>query len=111
MVAAPVLAAVIGVAGAILAFVFPAAADHRTLWITGATAFLVQLLTFAMTRLAGQQNVMAAWGVGAIVRLLTIAVFALALVKPLGLVLTPALVGLATFFFLSTLAEPLLLKL
>lgn len=109
--AAPVLAAVIVIAGGVLAIVFPGAADRRTLWVTGATAFVIQLLTFAIARLAGQRNIMAAWGVGAIVRLLTIAVFALALVNPLGLVLTPALVGLATFFFLSTLAEPLLLKL
>jgi hypothetical protein len=37
-------------------------------------------------------------------------VYALVVVQALGLSATPALVSLATFFFLSTLVEPLLLN-
>jgi hypothetical protein len=39
-----------------------------------------------------------------------LAIYALIGVKVLGLELTPALVSLAAFFFVSTLAEPVLLK-
>jgi hypothetical protein len=37
-------------------------------------------------------------------------VYALVIVPALGVLATPALLSLATFFFLSTLVEPLLLN-
>jgi hypothetical protein len=43
-------------------------------------------------------------------RFLTLAVYALLVVKALGLAQAPALLSLAGFFFVTTLVEPLLLK-
>jgi len=55
-------------------------------------------------------NVFPAWGLGMLLRLGALAVMGFWLVKVLGLRSEPALISLATFFFVTTLIEPLLLK-
>jgi hypothetical protein len=49
-------------------------------------------------------------GTGAILRLLTLVVYAILVAKVFMLPLVAALISLAAFFFLSTLLEPLLIK-
>ena len=75
-----------------------------------ALAFAVQVIAGAIVKLSAKTNVIAGWGVGAVIRFLVLAVYALVFVKALGLPSTAALVSLAAFFFVSTLLEPLLLK-
>ena len=70
----------------------------------------VQVLSFAIVKLSAKTNVMAGWGVGAILRFVVLGVYALVVVKALGLHSGAALLSLVAFFFLSTLLEPLLLK-
>jgi hypothetical protein len=82
----------------------------RAVWTSAAVAFGVQVLAFAIVKLSAKTNVMAGWGVGAILRFAVLAVYALVVVKALGLPSGAALLSLAAFFFLSTLLEPLLLK-
>ena len=53
---------------------------------------------------------MARMGVGALLRLLTLVVYALLAAKVFTMPLVAALISLAAFFFLSTLIEPLLIK-
>jgi hypothetical protein len=69
-------------------------------------AAVVQVAAFAVTKSMIPRNVIAGWGVGSLVRFLTLFVYALLAVKVLGL----ALISLAVFFFLSTLLEPLFLR-
>ena len=83
---------------------------HRAIRISAVTAFVVQLFTFAIARLVSERNVIAGWGLGALLRLVTLAVYGLVMVKALGLPAAAALISLATFLFVSTLVEPLLLK-
>lgn len=97
--------------GLFLGTVFQSPSEHRTLVVTGVVAFVVQVVAFAIARRSAPSNLIAGWGVGVALRMIVLAVFALVLVKPLGLVSTAALVGLATYFFVSTLVEPLLLRL
>ena len=78
--------------------------------VSAAVAIVVQLAAFPLGRLAGVNNVMARMGTGAILRLLTIVVYALLVAKVLMLPLPAALVSMAAFFFLTTLIEPLLIK-
>jgi hypothetical protein len=47
---------------------------------------------------------------GTLVRFVVFVLYALLFVKTFGLALTPALMSLALFLFLSTLVEPLLLN-
>jgi hypothetical protein len=76
----------------------------------GWVALGVQVLTFAIVRLVGHEQVIAAWGLGVLVRFAVVAVWAFLLVPALGLAATPALIALVSFFFVSTVVEPLFLN-
>jgi hypothetical protein len=89
---------------------FNAPGDARAIWTSAGVAFSVQVLAFAIVKLSAKTNVIAGWGVGAILRFLVLGVYALVFVDALGLPSTAALVSLVAFFFVSTLIEPLLLK-
>ena len=94
----------------LMTFGFNAPGDSRAIWTSAAVAFSVQVIAFVIVKLAAKTNVIAAWGVGAILRFLVLGVYALVFVDALGLPSAAALVSLAAFFFVSTLIEPLLLK-
>jgi len=53
--------------------------------------------------------VIGAWGLSALLRFAALAAYALSL-KALALPAEPALISLVTFFFVTTLAEPWLLR-
>ena len=102
-----------------LSATLPAKVDRKTetttksisaIWTSGAIAIGVQLIAGAIVKLSAKTNVIAGWGVGAIIRFAVLALYALVIVKALGLPSAAALVSLAAFFFVSTLLEPLLLK-
>ena len=84
-------------------------ADHAVT-VSAGVALVVQLLGFALLRLTERKHRIAAWGLGALIRFLVLGVYALVVVKAMGLAPAPALLSLAVFFFLSTLVEPLLLN-
>ncbi|HMS03830.1 MAG TPA: hypothetical protein PKE51_12695 [Gemmatimonadaceae bacterium] len=89
---------------------FRAPGDLAALMAAGWVALGVQVLTFAIVRLVGHENVIAAWGVGVLVRFAVVMLWALLLVPAFGLAETPALIGLVGFFFVSTVIEPLFLN-
>lgn len=93
-----------------LMYAFRTAADAHSIVVSAAIAYVVQLVSFVIARSWVASNVVAGWGLGMLIRFFVLAVYALIGVKVLGLELTPALVSLAAFFFVSTLAEPVLLK-
>ena len=55
-------------------------------------------------------NPFAGWGMAMLLRFATLAIYGFLVVERLGLPSTAALLSLATFFFVSTLVEPPLLK-
>jgi len=101
---------VVLVVGGLLALVFRGPGDAGAIALSGAVAVVVQMAAFVLGRLAGTGNVMARMGTGAILRLLTLVVYAILAAKVLMLPLVAALVSLAAFYFLTTLIEPLLIK-
>jgi hypothetical protein len=102
---------IVVVAGGVLSLLFAAPAERRAIWISAAVAVMVQALVFVgVQRGVRGGNVIAAWGAGAIARIVVLAVYALVIVKAVALPSAAALVSLATFFFLSTLVEPLFLE-
>jgi hypothetical protein len=108
---AVVALAVVVVAGLVLMRVWPTDEAAHAIRVSAAVALVVQLFSFGIMRLArASQNTIAAWGLGALLRAAVLGIYALVLVKSLGLAGTPAVVSLALFFFLSTLVEPLLLN-
>jgi hypothetical protein len=96
--------------GWMLMYAFPTAADAHAIVVSAVIAYVVQLVSFAVARQWAATNVIAGWGLGMLLRFFVLAMYALIGAKVVGLQLTPALVSLAVFFFVSTLAEPVLLK-
>ena len=107
---AAVGALVIAITGGVLAFVYGEADERHAIVISGVVAFVVQLVSFAILQLTAEKNLIAGWGLGAIIRFLVFVVYALVIVKSLGLPSSAALISMAVFLFASTLVEPLFLK-
>jgi hypothetical protein len=102
--------AVVLMVGALLSVAFRGPGDAGAIWLSAAIAIAVQLSASSLARLAGANNLMARMGTGALLRLLTVVVYAILAAKVIGLPLVAALISLAVFLFLSTLIEPLLIK-
>ena len=101
---------VVLVAAMLFTLVFRGAAAWRAVWIAAAVAWTVQLVGFALVRLAPPSRLLTAWSGAAALRFVTLIGFAFLVVKPYGLPATAALLSLATFLFLSTLIETRFLK-
>ena len=102
--------AIIGLGALGLSMFWPAAADHRAIHAAAMLALAVQLVAFALARLARKRNVFAGWGLGVVLRFVVLSVFALIVVRRMGLPPEPAIISLALFLFTTTLVEPLFLK-
>lgn len=70
---------------------------------------VVQLVAWRMLRRFGRGRMLAAWSAGAFLRVLALVVYAWVVVPALGLSLAPALLSLVSVFFVTTLAESVLL--
>ncbi len=107
---AGIAAVVIAVTGAGFAAIFPGPGERLAVEVSAVTALVVQVVAFAVAwRLRGW-NLVGAWGLGAAIRFVAIVVYAFVGLRIWALDPTPALLSLVTFFFLSTLAEPWLLR-
>ena len=91
-------------------FVWTDSASQHAIVVSAWVAFSVQILTFSICKLVAQQNVIAGWGIGTLLRFVTVGVWAFLGIKALGLTPTPALMSLVTFCFASTVIEPLFLN-
>ncbi|MCY7378432.1 MAG: hypothetical protein LH467_03720 [Gemmatimonadaceae bacterium] len=93
----------------LLALVFRDEAGRRAvLWSAGIAA-AVQVVAFGAARLAPPAKVFKVWAGGAALRMLTLVVHALLLLKPLGLQPMAALLSLAALLFVTTVLESWLL--
>jgi hypothetical protein len=98
------------VLGLLFTLAFRGPGDAAVIWLSAGIAIAVQLAASRLGHAVGRNNnLMARMGTGAILRLLTILVWAVLVAKVFLLPLTAALVSMAAFFFLTTLVEPLLI--
>lgn len=104
-------ACVIGVAlmGAV-AWSFVSAQGRNALLVSGVLAVVVQMVAFAFARGLRRKNVMLGWGVGSVLRLVVLVVYALVAARTMRAELTPALLGFVAFLFVTTVIEPIFLK-
>ncbi len=105
-----VVLGVVVVGGLLLSLAFHGPGDSTAIWASGAVAVALQLSAFAVGRRAGQAGLMARMGAGALVRFFGLIAYALVAVLALKLPAVAALISMATFLFLSTLLDPLLIK-
>jgi hypothetical protein len=102
--------ALVMVTGWLLTLAWPDPAARHAVYVSAIIALVVQLFAFAVAKLSARTNVLAGWGVGVLLRFVVLAAYALVGAKALGLLLTPALISLVAYFFVTSLAEPVLLK-
>ncbi|HEX3532779.1 MAG TPA: hypothetical protein VHT23_01065 [Gemmatimonadaceae bacterium] len=110
---AGVSAALIFIATVVLRTYFTTTVEHRAMLVSAGLAFAVQLGTYALVRPAragkAPGELLIRWGIGAVVRLMVLVLYA-PLARVMFLSLDAALVSLVTFFFMTMMAEPLLLE-
>ncbi len=97
-------------AGWVLVLVYPGADALRAIITSALLALSIQLIAFILLQLFKGKNVMAGWGLGALLRFAGLGIYAMFATKALGLDMNSALVSLACFLFLSMLIEPLLVN-
>jgi hypothetical protein len=111
---AGVSGALIITATVILRMYFRTVDQHNAMLVSAGLAFAVQLGSYALLRPARPGHgvpgeLMLRWGIGAVLRFLVLVLYA-PLARIINLSLDAALVSLVTFFFMTMMAEPLLLE-
>ena len=81
----------------------------RAIWTSVGVALVVQVLALLVGRSFGKDRIVLGWGMGALLRLLTVFVYGFAIIPALGLSMAPALLSLVVILFVTTLFEPFLL--
>ena len=109
-----VSAALIVIATVVLRTYFRTVVEHRAMLISAGLAFAVQLGSYALLRPArgghgAPGELLFRWGIGAVMRFFVLVLYA-PLARIMFLSLDAALVSLVTFFFMTMMAEPLLLE-
>ena len=90
--------------------VFEGPGERRAVRVSAVTAFVLQLVTFTIARAMPPSQMMVGWGLGSLLRLGTLAVYGLVMLKAFALPGSAAMMSLALFLFASTVVEPLFLK-
>jgi hypothetical protein len=111
---AGVSGSLIVVSTAILRMFFRTVDEHHAMLVSAGLAFAVQLGSYALLRPGrGKHSAPGAllirWSIGAVMRFVVLVLYA-PLARVMFLSLDAALVSLVTFFFLTMMAEPLLLE-
>lgn len=93
-----------------LTFLFRGEGDANAIWLSAAVAAVSQIAAFPAVRRLTASNLMVGWGIGTVVRFVTLLAYALIAAFGLHLPMTAALVSLALFYFVSSVIEPLFLR-
>lgn len=101
---------VIGLAGVLFGLAYSSDAGRHAIVASAVLAWVAQAMAFAIAWRLRTWNVIAAWTLGMLLRLVVLMLYGLVGVRALSLPPEAALVSMAVFFFLSTLIEPWFLR-
>lgn len=105
------LVALIAITGWMLSLAFTTDAERHAIIVSAVLAAAVQMTAFGLVQLTGRQNaVLAGWGMGIVLRAITLVLYALVFAKLLALPLSAALTSYAVFLFASMLLESFLIS-
>lgn len=105
------LALVAGVAlvGAV-AWAFTDAAGRQVVLVSGGVAVVVQMAAFAVARSLREKQLLLGWGLGSLVRLISLVLYAVIVARLWRAPITPALLSFVAMLFVTTVVEPIFLK-
>lgn len=83
---------------------------RQAMIVSAGIAAAVQVVAFTVARLLLRKNVMLGWGLGSVLRLVVLVVFAIILARTARATMTPALLSFVGFLFVTTVIEPIFLK-
>lgn len=89
---------------------FLEAAAREAMVVSAGVAVAVQVVSFTVARLLLRKNVMLGWGLGSVLRLVVLVVFAVITARTARATMTPALLSFVGFLFVTTVIEPIFLK-
>jgi hypothetical protein len=83
----------------------------RPMVVTSAgLAFAVQLAAFGLARLYRRRNLLVGWGLGSVLRVVALVIYAVVVARLLRAPVAPALLSFMAFLFVTTVVEPIFLK-
>jgi hypothetical protein len=83
---------------------------RQAMMLSAGIAVAVQVVAFTMARLLLRKNVMLGWGLGSVLRLVVLVLFAVVSARTARATMTPALLSFVGFLFVTTVIEPIFLK-
>jgi hypothetical protein len=105
------VACVVLVSGVVLALNFKGSRDALAIQVSGVIVLVVQLVAFVIVRQLGSRKAMAGVGLSAILRLFILVSYAALIGTFVPVPAAAALLSMAIFFFITSLMEPLFLRL
>jgi len=100
---------IVAIIGAVAWAATEPAGRHAVL-ASAALALVVQTFAFAIVRLFQGKNLLLGWGLGSMLRLVALVLYAVVVAKLWRAPITPALLSFAAFLFVTTVVEPVFLK-
>lgn len=106
------LLAVLGAVAAVgaVAWAVTDAAGRQAVLVSAALAVVVQMAAFAVARVLQPRNLMLGWGLGSVLRLTALVLYAVVVARLWRAPITPALLSFVAFLFVTTVVEPVFLK-
>jgi hypothetical protein len=93
-----------------IAWGFADAEGHRVMLVSAGLALAIQLVAFTVARLLQPRHLLLGWGLGSVLRLVALVLYAVVVARLWRGALTPALLSFAAFLFVTTVFEPVFLK-
>lgn len=85
------------------------AAGRKTVLVSGAVAIVVQMSAFALARGLRHRQLMLGWGLGSVLRVIALVLYAVIAVGPWRAPAAPALLSFVGMLFVTTVVEPIFL--
>ena len=85
-------------------------AGRSVVIVSACLAFAVQMVAFAVVRVMQPRHLMLGWGLGSVLRLVALVLYAVVVAKWWRAPITPALLSFVAFLFATTVVEPIFLK-
>lgn len=91
-------------------WIFTEPTVRSSILVSAGLALAIQMAAFAIARSLRHRHVLLGWGLGSVLRLIALVLYAVFIARLWRPSLSPALLSFAAFLFVSMLVEPVFLK-